>query len=400
MLILRLTHLSDIDAPNERAPQTLPLQGSQDVATRLRQMAMSRRPHEKLPTKVDLSALLGTSKATVENALRVLESENVIYRRRGSGIYVSPQARSRQIRILISAEAMGEAGSSPFWGILWSHVMRLTEQRALEQGDDYTVHIVPPALNALVHHAGPETVQVQAVARHLRTGRVDGVIGIGVDQRVIGWLYGPHVPASVFAAYGECGVFTDSEDALRVGLTELVMQGCRRIDVWPYPRRSPVGDWPGEAGARAIVDRLMTDTGAQLWPGSFWRGSSGATVQSLGAAPLPRQEIGYRTAIALFARWPKASGLLPDGLYISDDMVTDGAMMAFDELGIRVGVDMMVVTHANRQSPVLFRDRKKLTRIEFNPEEMAQGLFMCLDTALSGQESAMISIKPRVCRPH
>jgi DNA-binding LacI/PurR family transcriptional regulator len=74
-------------------------------------------------------------------------------------------------------------------------------------------------------------------------------------------------------------------------------------------------------------------------------------------------------------------------------MMTDGALVAFDELGIRVGRDLHVVTHANVGSPILFGRTKQMTVIEHDPALVAQTMFSALDTLMAGQQPEELHIK-------
>ena len=49
------------------------------------------RENEKLPSEFELSKTLGVSRATLREALRLLEEENVIVRRHGVGTFVNPK---------------------------------------------------------------------------------------------------------------------------------------------------------------------------------------------------------------------------------------------------------------------------------------------------------------------
>ena len=47
--------------------------------------------NEKLPSEFELSKTLGVSRATLREALRLLEEENIIVRRHGVGTFVNPK---------------------------------------------------------------------------------------------------------------------------------------------------------------------------------------------------------------------------------------------------------------------------------------------------------------------
>ena len=49
------------------------------------------KEREKLPSEYELSKLLGVSRATLREALRVLEEENILFRKQGVGTFVNPK---------------------------------------------------------------------------------------------------------------------------------------------------------------------------------------------------------------------------------------------------------------------------------------------------------------------
>jgi GntR family transcriptional regulator len=73
------------------------------------------RENEKLPSEFELSKSLGVSRATLREALRLLEEENVIVRRHGVGTFVNPKpVFTSGIEHLSSVSSMIEkAGMEP-----------------------------------------------------------------------------------------------------------------------------------------------------------------------------------------------------------------------------------------------------------------------------------------------
>ena len=47
--------------------------------------------HEVIPTERQMAEHFGVSRVTIQNALRILEEEGTIYRRRGAGTFVAPR---------------------------------------------------------------------------------------------------------------------------------------------------------------------------------------------------------------------------------------------------------------------------------------------------------------------
>jgi GntR family transcriptional regulator len=87
------------------------------------------KENEKLPSEFELSKSLGVSRATLREALRLLEEDNVIVRRHGVGTFVNPKPLfTSGIEHLSSISSMIEqAGKVP--GTIF---MRATEEKATE----------------------------------------------------------------------------------------------------------------------------------------------------------------------------------------------------------------------------------------------------------------------------
>ena len=91
------------------------------------------KENEKLPSEFELSKSLGVSRATLREALRLLEEENVIVRRHGVGTFVNPKpVFTSGIEQLSSISSMIEqAGMEP--GTIF---LKATEEKSTE--DDVT----------------------------------------------------------------------------------------------------------------------------------------------------------------------------------------------------------------------------------------------------------------------
>jgi DNA-binding LacI/PurR family transcriptional regulator len=113
----------------------------------------------------------------------------------------------------------------------------------------------------------------------------------------------------------------------------------------------------------------------------------------------PNQEQGLRAAREVFNRKGKTSTReVPDGLVIDDDMMTRGALAAFDKLGIRAGSDIKIASHTNRGSTVLTGYEDELTLIEVDPAEIVQAMFDMLEILMDGRKPAskVLSVKPQL----
>lgn len=88
------------------------------------------KPRERLPSEFDLSKQLGVSRATLREALRMLEDEGVIYRRHGVGTFVNPKPLfSSGIEELFSiTEMIARGGKEPGTNFLSSYIRKATNE--------------------------------------------------------------------------------------------------------------------------------------------------------------------------------------------------------------------------------------------------------------------------------
>jgi DNA-binding transcriptional regulator YhcF (GntR family) len=85
---------TDLDFLGKLDPDD-PKQASQQIASKLRAAILTRKlaPGERLPSQPDLATRYGVARETVKRALDVLQSERLIVRRQGSGVFVRAQTQ-------------------------------------------------------------------------------------------------------------------------------------------------------------------------------------------------------------------------------------------------------------------------------------------------------------------
>jgi len=106
-------------------------------------------------------------------------------------------------------------------------------------------------------------------------------------------------------------------------------------------------------------------------------------------------EQGYRTATEVFGA-PRREW--PDGIVVTDDMMTRGALVALQNMGVRVGEDVEIATHANRGSKALLGYDHRLTLVEVDPARVVSKMFGLLETLMDGGLPAkrLYTITPRL----
>lgn len=336
----------------------------------LYELALQKGPKAKLPTARELCLLFDVSRSTLNDALNVLEMRDVVFRRQSSGIYVSPKIYRKTIYILLYSRLFLADRTSPFWGMLWALLAQEAEKRSTDLNEYYNFHmILQPAEHEL---ALPEDVYKQVLA-----GKVDAILSMGSHVPAQHWLEEQHVPTIVFAGWGDWIVAVDTNESFRLAISSLARLGCRSIGFWGgVDLYSECGD----AETHLFRDALL----AHNLPFDPDLVKYGISFEERAQRPegMIYQDQGFRLAMEVFG---KPDGPRPDGLFIGNDMMTAGALVAFQSLGIRVGQDVQVATHANAGSPTLYGYSQKLIQIEVDPAAIVQEMFAILDLLLAGE---------------
>ncbi len=345
----------------------------------LRALALEMGPGAQLPPVRVLCERLGTTRVTLREALALLEAEHFIYTKDRQGIFVSPRIHQKVIHILFTSYGFA-APASPFWSMLWMQLEQEAQVRATFKNETCLFHLAKPTTDPL--YSVPETIETM-----FQTERVDGVLSIGFHSVGKGVLGTSDLPCVTFAGKGACTVGFDPYDFARLATEALVRQQCQRIGWWAF--NMPFYSLEQMEDVQ-IFRQLLQDYKKPLYPELIRipRLLPSQTMLSL-------QEQGYLLAKDVF-EGPARSR--PDGVIIGNDMMTDGALVAFEELGIRVGRDLHVATHANVGSPILFGRTKQMTVIEHDPALVAQAMFSALDTLMAGHplENPHIRIHSRL----
>jgi DNA-binding LacI/PurR family transcriptional regulator len=349
-----------------------------ELCQRLRTLALEKGPGAQLPTVRVLCESLATTRVTLREALNLLEAEHIIYTKERQGIFVSPNIYHKSIHIFFASSSFA-APASPFWSMLWVELEQEAQRRATFKDEFCTFHLVKPKDD-------PDYSIPESIDSMLQTERADGALLVGFYTRGKGMLNREGIPGVTFAGEGPWVVRLDGIEFGRMATEVLMRQDCKRMGWWAYN----VVTHPLERMEEVQAFRqTLQEYRKPLYP---------ELIRIPHVPPqtsLSLQEQGYLLAREVFEGPVSAR---PDGLVISNDMMTDGALVAFEDLGIRVGSDIKIVTHANVGSPILFGRTKNMTVIEYDPALLAQAMFSMLDTLMAGRKPAepSIWIRPRM----
>jgi len=338
----------------------------QKVRTELESLANRLGPEQKLPPLRELAVTMNASVSTLTGALEELESQNLVYRRHGIGIFVSP-TRIKSIWLICDPQFFSES-YSPFWNMLVAHA----RSRASQNNEHLSMHFALP-------HGYPDATLHQPLIEEIRAGRVHGILGVGLKRQTAHWILSQNVPFTAFAGWAPYVVNLNYHALVESGIRELKQRGCKRIGFW-----KPTSSRLDEAEDRndyCLLTRnfieCMAEQGLEVDASLIknnWHLADVSTNESYSHQ-------GYRTAREVF----ESTVNRPDGIVISDDSMTQGALLALAQMGIRTGHDVLVASHSNKGTPLLLESVNDMIRIEFDPAELVQRLFDMLETLMAGQ---------------
>ncbi|MBC8136122.1 MAG: GntR family transcriptional regulator [Fibrella sp.] len=370
----------------------------QEVCGRLTDMAHQLGPDAKLPTVLQLRDRLGVSIATLNSVLTELETQRVVRRRHGVGIYVAPDIRQHRVALICDPSFFRVAGTSPFWGLLVEKV----RQRAEQEREAFSFHFaLEVADKSFADKPSDELGDTnpylpENMIEDLRAGRVDAVLGVGLPQITADWIERQDIPFVAFAGPGKYIFGLDSNEIIRRGVTHLCEQGCRKIGYWgaisPHRYVSPSPD----PSANPVYVETLAANGRAFDPDLVWDNQHLIPAGG-GVHTLSHQEQGYHAAMEAFGTHTDRMDW-PDGIFSADDMATQGLLTALQRLGIQVGEEIKIATHANAGSPALLGWEDRITRLEVDPAEIVGGMFDTVEDLLHGKEpkAGFIEVKPRL----
>ena len=345
----------------------------QQICAQLCEIASELGPDEKMPTAIQLRDTIGVSMATLNTALGELEKQHVITRRHGVGIFVSSQLGFRTLALLCDSSSFRDSGRSPFYDLLFDAL----RARALSHRESIEFHFTQP-------HGAIEGRLQRALADDIRSGRIAGVIGVGLSNETTHWLATQNVPfVALFGpAFDENHVSVDLniEKMVQEGAGYLLRSGCDDFEIWDTRRHSP------SARIFAALKAISVTWDEANYFFAPVRAADGKSVEI--------QTVGFERAMKV---WSGPRSQWPQGLLICNDMMTHGVLMAWQKLGVRVGTDVHLATHTNAGSAVLLGHTGTWAELEYHPVEVVNTILTYLEALMRGERAprSHIAIEPR-----
>ena len=349
----------------------------EDVKAFLRLEARAIGGGCKLPTVLELCGKLDVAKATVNSALDELQDEGILRRRRGSGIYVSEQIDQKCIA-LVFGKNIFSTNQSPFC----SMVLERSRERAASHDETFSFFFDIPLAG------GEQTYPVHLdLADAFERNRLHGVLLVSwrsLEQ--VGWLKAQGVPVVTLTAspMGSNCVGPDYSALVRMGARALAGQGCRRIGL--ISALDLLGDGKLQT---AVFREELTELGLPEHDGQIWLHPDTETSEM---SQMSHEEQGYWALMKLLETDRNAL----DGVVINDDMMARGALAAARKLGLTVGSELKIATHANKGALTLTGHESHITRLEVDPDKLVEAMFGILERLMAGGKS---SRKPHLIYP-
>ncbi|MBC8140643.1 MAG: LacI family DNA-binding transcriptional regulator [Armatimonadetes bacterium] len=333
-----------------------------ETTERLLDLAHELGPSAKMPTVRVLREEWNISHATLDAALARLEERNIVVRRQGSGVYVSPGLRLRNIALLCDPDFFLLHGASPFWGLLIGQIRDLAARNEAR----LSLHFLLPQ----TENEPPAPLNAEPVPQPLREkiagGAVHGLIAIGVEHAVSRWIEAQDVPVVAYAGAANYILGQGDETLVRMGITALAAQGCQQIAPWFFSAKFSESNY-------AVYKATMTAHGLIPMP-PLGHLPEGESDSASGYAA------GFDLALRIFGGENP-----PDSFVCANDMQAQSVLMALYRLGLRPGKDVRVATHTNAGSSALLAWHPDIIRMENNPAELVRYLFETLDALMNGQ---------------
>lgn len=336
------------------------------VATKLKEYIRAHhQPGEALPPVRELSAKMRVSTPTLRAAQALLCQEGYLQPMHGSGVYVLDRVVTNLVALVSDLDVLHPGVSQFFRGML-HHLRGFFAENGVRTRL-YLGEIQPGE-----PYKDPSCREFVAdVLAH----RFDGIVAVATDPLPV-WMKGAEqfdIPVVGGNHRFRQWVSLDNQQLIREGLGILREQGARRVAVLAWGDSGGAGGFPKalqDAGLSTREGWIRTDVHPSL-PGGGWE--------------------EFREVWSAHAE-------KPEGLLIADEMLYAQALLAIQELGLRIPEDLRIVASVNRGAGLVHPF--PVTLMEFDPKEMAEAMGGMMLKLLRREKvsPAQVVLQPRVVK--
>jgi DNA-binding LacI/PurR family transcriptional regulator len=309
-----------------------------------------------LPPVPAIMEKLSVSRATLDKVYAILESEGLIERYPGKGVFVSDRCATGEMAIVIKSTLLS-AESSPFYRMASTSLAKAIGD--LNPRWQVKLHV---GQITETDEAFPATLDLTspAVLPGLR-----GVFSFCPLFELSTELAGSGVPLVRLGTQGGlCSVGYDRNDFLEQSIRHLAERGCRSVGLIYTVNRCRARAAGAMIDAERIVPAMARKAGLKCRP-EWIMTHDGDWFESTG--------------YELFQKlWQVESR--PDAVIVMDDVVCNGVLRAALQLGVSLPDDLSLITLANKGVSLAYHE--SVTRVEFDSDEMAKMAVTIMDDLL------------------
>ena len=290
------------------------------------------RPGEAIPGDQELANRLGVHYHTVRTALSELAGEKYLVRRQGRGTFVAELPVKQHCGVLFGTDREHLQASG---------FLTLFAEYAQEFFDGHGRRVKPYLVQRWVREG--QAADNADFLRDVEERSLQGCLLVQTEFSAAGaheLLMRKRIPFATASHNAQIDYPTfghDLEALVRVGMDYLASQGYRRIALvcGRYPD-SPVSatEEVFYRAYQAALDRLDLERRPEWIKDDY----------------VPGEEAGYRSMKDLWALGQNR----PDAILCCDNVITQGMIHAWWELGLRVPRDLGFVTHAIEERPFFY----------------------------------------------
>lgn len=347
---------------------------SEKLVERLMALAHRLGPGAKFPTVREMCARYDVAIVTLTGALAMLEARGAITRTHGHGIYVSEQINRKSIALVLGHDIF-ETGLPPFYALFIQACRRTL--RSLGYHVFYFADI-PEASSA----GSPFPVR-EDLSDAIRDNLLHGLIlAPQTSANQIARFRAADIPVVAMSCSGEpATIAIDYHAIIEEGVEMLAAAGCKRIAlVSPFDYQAETGAKNPRRQDRCVFNQVVNQFGMssqEHWflsnhpagdgNGPFFRLGSHSAETLLG-------DTGHKTR--------------PDGIVVLDESVAAGLLPTVQTMGLGLGRDVHVATHANRGVELLNPYIPAIHRIQIDQDVVFNATFRMLDAVMTHPATA------------
>jgi len=303
--------------------QSLPKQ----IATHVRQRIRDGRwrTGEQIPPAKKLARLWGTDPATVHRALSSIAREGLVERKPHVGTFVCyHQPTLETVGIYVAARHLRPEAS-----VFVQCLIDELQMELIRQG-------MEPRFLVDTRRGDEQGTVLPELARAIELRELQAVISPVTSNLLLAWQEKLTVPVAYLSSRGHDPLTIDHGQFVELAVTTLARQGCRRLGL--------VGAYSPESGD--LYERFIDGVAdAGLLTRDGW--IIAATAGQFASQRSDHARFGYESVKRMWAEAER-----PDGLIVTPDGVTTGAVMALMELGVRAPDDVRLVLQRNTGIPL------------------------------------------------